>query len=272
MASARYTLNIDPEDLKPDEPIEYTKKQKMANWWHYNWKIVAVIVVLVAIAGHYILKAVTTVHPDEQIALVSAQPLPSELQTALEQALGGVMADSNGDGQVLVQVDTYTIDFTGYAEPSESEAAGGAAPGAEQDAADVGAAMTDVASNYEQVASLTRLTADIQDNQTLIFLLDDPAGFQEVGGVLASSEGAAAPDPKSLEGVDLFLWEDCPALTGLELGEYTDMLGQNAAPSEALFQGLALARRGFAEGKELKTYGAENEAFFKTLIAGAKAQ
>ena len=24
MASARYTLNIDPEDLKPDEPIEYT--------------------------------------------------------------------------------------------------------------------------------------------------------------------------------------------------------------------------------------------------------
>ena len=136
----------------------------------------------------------------------------------------------------------------------------------------MGAAMTDVASNYEQVASLTRLTADIQDNQTLIFLLDDPAGFQEVGGVLASSEGAAAPDPKSLEGVDLFLWEDCPALTGLELGEYTDMLGQNAAPSEALFQGLALARRGFAEGKELKTYGAENEAFFKTLIAGAKAQ
>ena len=35
--------------------------------------------------------------------------------------------------------------------------------------------------------------------------------------MLASSEGAAAPDPKSLEGVDLFLWEDCPALTGLEL-------------------------------------------------------
>ena len=49
MASARYTLNIDPEDLKPDEPIEYTKKQKAANWWHYNWKIVAVIAVVVAI-------------------------------------------------------------------------------------------------------------------------------------------------------------------------------------------------------------------------------
>lgn len=29
MASARYTLNIDPEDLKPDEPIEYTKKQRL---------------------------------------------------------------------------------------------------------------------------------------------------------------------------------------------------------------------------------------------------
>ena len=53
MASARYTLNIDPEDLKPDEPIEYTKKQKAANWWHYNWKIVAVIAVVVAVVGYY---------------------------------------------------------------------------------------------------------------------------------------------------------------------------------------------------------------------------
>ena len=272
MPSARYTLNIKPEDLQPDVPRELTKKEKLANWWHYHWKWVALALIALGMVGLTLKDIFGQPKPDYRIAVVTRYNIAEEATDQLSAALSAYGQDLNGDGQVLVQVDTYTIDFTGYAEPSESEAAGGAAPGAEQDAADVGAAMTDVASNYEQVASLTRLTADIQDNQTLIFLLDDPAGFQEVGGVLASSEGAAAPDPKSLEGVDLFLWEDCPALTGLELGEYTDMLGQNAAPSEALFQGLALARRGFAEGKELKTYGAENEAFFKTLIAGSKAQ
>ena len=255
MPSARYTLNIKPEDLQPDVPRELTKKEKLANWWHYHWKWVALALIALGMVGLTLKDIFGQPKPDYRIAVVTRYNIAEEATDQLSAALSAYGQDLNGDGQVLVQVDTYTIDFTGYAEPSESEAA-----------------MTDVASNYEQVASLTRLTADIQDNQTLIFLLDDPAGFQEVGGVLASSEGAAAPDPKSLEGVDLFLWEDCPALTGLELGEYTDMLGQNAAPSEALFQGLALARRGFAEGKELKTYGAENEAFFKTLIAGAKAQ
>ena len=30
MASARYTLNIKPEDLKPDEPRQLTRKEKLA--------------------------------------------------------------------------------------------------------------------------------------------------------------------------------------------------------------------------------------------------
>ena len=36
MASARYTLNIKPEDLKPDEPRQLTRKEKAANWWYYH--------------------------------------------------------------------------------------------------------------------------------------------------------------------------------------------------------------------------------------------
>ena len=48
------------------------------------------------------------------------------------------------------------------------------------------------------------------------------------------------------------------------------MLGQNAAPSEGLPGLDPGAPRLFAEGKELKTYGAENEAFLKPLIAGGK--
>ena len=36
MASARYTLHIDPEDLKPDEPRgPLTPKEKWQNFWFY---------------------------------------------------------------------------------------------------------------------------------------------------------------------------------------------------------------------------------------------
>lgn len=273
MPSARYTLNIKPEDLKPDVPRELTPKEKAANWWHYHWKWVLLAAVCLGLVGLTLRDIFGQAKPDYRVAVITRYMVDEDAAGQLGTALSAYGSDLNGDGQVLVQVDTYTLDFTGYAEPSESDAAvSQPASGAASDPGDVGAAMNDVASNYEQVANLTRLTADIQDNQTLIFLLDDPAGFQEVGEVLASRQGELPQKPKSLEGVDLYLWQDCPALTGLELGEYTDMLGQNAAPSETLFQGLYLARRGFGEGKALKKYGPENEAFFNVLIEGAKAQ
>lgn len=158
MPSARYTLNIKPEDLQPDVPRELTKKEKLANWWHYHWKWVALALIALGMVGLTLKDIFGQPKPDYRIAVVTRYNIAEEATDQLSAALSAYGQDLNGDGQVLVQVDTYTIDFTGYAEPSESEAAGGAAPGAEQDAADVGAAMTDVASNYEQVASLTRLT------------------------------------------------------------------------------------------------------------------
>lgn len=274
MPSARYTLNIKPEDIRPDAPRELTPKEKRANWWHYHWKWVLLALVCLCMVGLTLKDIFGQPKPDYRVAVITRYNVPEEAADQLSEALSVYGQDLNGDGRTLVQVDAYTVNFTGYVEPAESQAPGGeAASGSgSSEPADVGTAMNDVAANYEQVANLTRLTADLQDDQTLIFLMDDPAGFQEVGGVLASSAGALPAERTALAGVDLFLWRDCPALAGLELGEYTDMLGQNPAPSETLFQGLYLARRGFDEGRSQKKYGPENEAFFNALIQGAKAQ
>lgn len=274
MPSARYTLNIKPEDIRPDAPRELTPKEKRANWWHYHWKWVLLALVCLCMVGLTLKDIFGQPKPDYRVAVITRYNVPEEAADQLSEALSVYGQDLNGDGRTLVQVDAYTVNFTGYVEPAESQAPGGeAASGSgSSEPADVGTAMNDVAANYEQVANLTRLTADLQDDQTLIFLMDDPAGFQEVGGVLASSAGALPAERTALAGVDLFLWRDCPALAGLELGEYTDMLGQNPAPSETLFQGLYLARRGFDEGRSQKKYGPENEAFFNALIQGAKAR
>ena len=256
MASARYTLNIDPEDLKPDEPIEYTKKQKMANWWHYNWKIVAVIVVLVAIAGHYIWKAVTTVHPDEQIALVSAQPLPSELQTALEQALGGVMEDSNGDGQVLAQIRAYQVSLE---QPDTSDSA----------AQDVGEAMTEMTNGYMQMAQSTVLTADLSSGDAYIFLLDEPEAFQNSYGVLAREDGSMPDETNPLDGVEWYNWSDCPVLASLDLGEYTTMASEVVTGQEYMSR-FVVGHRSNAGDEEGKLDA--SDALFDTLTAGATAR
>ena len=39
-------------DIKPDQPVEHTKKQKAANWWHYHrWWLLAGVVLLPRVAG-----------------------------------------------------------------------------------------------------------------------------------------------------------------------------------------------------------------------------
>lgn len=256
MASARYTLNIDPEDLKPDEPIEYTKKQKAANWWHYNWKIVAVVAVLVAIAGHYVWKAITTVHPDEQIALVSAQPLPTELQTALEQALGGVMEDSNGDGQVLAQIRSYQVSLE---QPDTSGSA----------AQDVGDAMTDMTNGYMQMAQSTVLTADLASGDAYIFLVDEPEAFQNAYGVLAREDGSMPDEDNLLDGVEWYNWSDCPVLASLDLGEYNTMAGEVVTGQEYMSR-FVVGHRSNAGDEEGNLDAAD--ALFDALTAGATAR
>lgn len=256
MASARYTLNIDPEDLKPDEPIHYTKKQKMANWWHYNWKIVAVIVVLAVIAGHYLWRAVTTVHPDQQIALVSAEGMPAELQETLADALSGLVQDANGDGKNLVEIRSYQVSF---AQPDWGDS----------EAQDMGQAMAEMNSGYTQMAQSTVLTADLSEGDAVVFLLDNPEAFQNAYGLLSAADGTLPSEEDPMNGVEWFAWNDCPALAALDLGEYTNAAGETVSGQEYMSR-FVIARRGYAD-KTPKNLSA-GEALFAALTDGATAR
>ena len=136
----------------PEPPREYTKKEKAANWWHYHWMAV-VVAVLVVVFGVWIIKdTVFQTRPDVQVAYVGTSDLPTDTVTALQDALTPFCSDLNGDGKVVVQVDSYIVDFDAANESTDA---------------------------YYQMAGVTRLSAELSSGgKTYIFLLEDPEGFE----------------------------------------------------------------------------------------------
>lgn len=140
-------------DVRPDPPVQLTRKQRLQNWWDYHKWHLAVGAVLLAIAGNIVWRAVTQVRPDYQIAYVGAVPLTEEQAAAWEDGLAVLGTDCNGDGKVVVRLEQYLT--TG---------AGG-----------------DVEYAY---ASNVRLMADLDGRDCYFFLLEDPESFQKSYDIL----------------------------------------------------------------------------------------
>ena len=179
----------------PEPPREYTKKEKAANWWHYHWMAV-VVAVLVVVFGVWIIKdTVFQTRPDVQVAYVGTSDLPTDTVTALQDALTPFCSDLNGDGKVVVQVDSYTVDFDAANESTDA---------------------------YYQMAGVTRLSAELSSGgKTYIFLLEDPEGFETQTGALQYLDGTVPDDPETTDAdwrEMVYRWTDCPVLTGLDLG------------------------------------------------------
>ena len=85
MASARYTLNIKPEDLKPDEPRQLTRKEKLANWWYYHrlhvgiGAAVLVILICTSMCAWYITRVKTRVTKAIYILCVFSMVVPFQM-------------------------------------------------------------------------------------------------------------------------------------------------------------------------------------------------
>lgn len=195
-----------PRPAAPDKPLtaQEQKKRSRANWWYYNWGIVAVaamVIVGVAYVAHGLL---TTVDPDYTVAVVTAEALPDEAVQRLQTALADYAEDANGDGAVVVQVNNYTW------------------------SAD--AALTDM---NGQMAGATQMNTDLANGESKIWILDDPEGFEQAYGALSEKLGAEWQ-------TKLIPWRSQPALSGLELGSYnTAADGARLLISRAALPGTA---------------------------------
>ena len=197
MASYRYERDLTPEDLAPRPERHYTRRERWANWWDYNLKWVVLGGIAAAFVGYcFIGQYFFTVHEDYNVAAVAPYFLPDGVVSALETELARYGDDLNGDGQVVVKVNVYTLDYSGEDLQTESDA-------------------------YLTMAGTTKLAADVQGGLSAVFLLADPAGFEDSTGSLRYLDGglpAAESDDDWWNMV--YRWQDCPVLAGLNLGEY----------------------------------------------------
>ena len=234
-------------DHTPEPPREYTKTEKAANWWHYHWVIVVVVALLVIFGGWIIKDTVFQTRPDVQIGYVGIHDLPADTVTALQDALVPYCQDLNGDGKVVVQVDTYLVDFD-----------------AENDSTDA----------YNQMAGVTRLSAELSSGgKTYIFLMEDPESFengtsalQYLDGTVPDDPDTATPDWREM----VYRWTDCPVLTGLDLGSYDGytLLDDATGTNQSVLSTLYIGRRGVWDEKQVDTYAGCAE-LWDALTAGA---
>ena len=154
-------------DVKPDEKIEYTKQEKLRNWWQYHkWWLLAGVLVLAAGADILVhMLGLGQVKPDYQVAYVASIPPGDEAAAALEAAMASLGEDCNGDGRITVQVHVY---------------------------ADMSVSPDPDAAHYAAAAQV-RLMADMESCESYFFLCENPEAFQENYQILAREDGAPLP-------------------------------------------------------------------------------
>ena len=228
-------------DVKPDEKVELTPAEKRKNWWYYNkWYVAAGVLLVLAAANliwNWLGRGEPT--PDYRIAYVGAQPMPGDTAAAIEANFAALGEDLNGDGQVLVQLRQYVSN-------------------PDTDPASVAAASV-------------KLMADVMDQESFFFLLEDPDSFQKTYHTLSRLDGTLPEEGDDSTGDSALLWKDCPVLAGMELGDYSyDVFGGDiSGSSDAFASGLFIARRGFWRA-EPPEWQAGYQALWEKLLAGAR--
>lgn len=235
------TEQYQPE--KTPQPQDLDWKRRASNWWYYHKFQLLAAVVCVGLAVMIVSETVNQVRPDYQVAYVGIYKLPAGTSESLTLALQQFGRDINGDGQVVVQINEYTVDFN--AEETNPDA-------------------------YNQMAGVTQLSTDLGSGAgSYIFLLEDPAGFQEQSGCLQYLDGTVGdPDvpPTDWENM-VYRWTDCPVLAGLELGTYQDY-NNDYYENQLVLQDLYVARRGVWDPEQADNFEGCAD-LWNALTAGA---
>ena len=232
-------LNWKFRDVKPDGPAPaLTARQKLANWWHYSKWFVAAGAVLLYIAGDLAASALGAgqMQPDYQIAYVGSTAPPGHTGPGGAGAIAPRGGGPNGDGRAEAVLHQYLVGD-----------------------------VLDENAGYAYANQVT-LMGDLESCDSCFFLLENAETFQTGYAALADAGGGLA------EGAAAYSipWAECPALTDLDLGGYTEeVLGrESSGDNQDRLAGLQLARRGFWQDRTCENLDACS-ALWDTLTKGA---
>ena len=149
---------MDQISMKKPQMKEETRK-KIDNFWYYYKIHVLVVVFILFVAGVFIKDIVTKVDYDYSVAFVTEEMMTDEEISSIQSVLEKEAEDLNGDGEIHVEVQNYTIPQGDSADPQLV------------------------------AAGQTKLTVDIQDGTSMIFFLS-PGCYESYkdSGVLPEDE------------------------------------------------------------------------------------
>ena len=226
MASPRYTLNIEPEDLVQEEEIQLTKKEKFANWLHYSKYGIILVAFLIILAVWMIHDVRTRVLPDYQFALVTPTYINGDLLAWLEGELETRVEDVNGDGQVRVHVAYYQLDYNRNREVANLDST--------------------VQGNEETMAAEMGISTDLAVSESIIFITDNFEAMQESVPIFAFLDAPSyypAEDEQDDYEKMYIRWGDSELMTGLNLpGEFQPPEGE-ALTAQEFFADFQIAMR-----------------------------
>ena len=149
---------MDQISMKKPQMKEETRK-KIDNFWYYYKIHVLVVVFILFVAGVFIKDIVTKEDYDYSVAFVTEEMMTNEEISSIQSVFEREAEDLNGDGEIHVEVQNYTIPQGDSADPQLV------------------------------AAGQTKLTVDIQDGTSMIFFLS-PGCYESYkdSGVLPADE------------------------------------------------------------------------------------
>lgn len=149
---------MDKISMKKPQMKEETRK-KIDNFWYYYKIHVLVVVFILFVASVFIKDIVTKVDYDYSVAFVTEEMMTNEEISSIQSVFEGEAEDLNGDGEIHVEVQNYTIPQGDSADPQLV------------------------------AAGQTKLTVDIQEGTSMIFFLS-PGCYESYkdSGVLPADE------------------------------------------------------------------------------------
>ena len=124
--------------------------------------------------------------------------------------------------------------------------------------------------NDEALAALHNGSGVVQGALSSIFILYDPAGFQQTTGTLRYLDGSLPQSDADSDWWNMvYRWTDCPVLAGLDLGDYaSDAVQSESGSSQELMSRYYIGIRG-AWNKDSAGLLEGGEELWNKLTAGA---
>ncbi|WP_283610050.1 hypothetical protein [Faecalispora anaeroviscerum] len=192
MARDRYLWNAGEETIHRDgEAVTLqTPKGKWENFWYYHKFHLLIALVVIALIVSFVYELTTKEEPDYQIGVLTQTKFSDEAATVLEQKIARYGKDLNGDGRVIVRVNSYLIVMEEGKEVSDPSF---------------------------QMASVAKFLSDLEAGDSMIFLTDDASfrAHQKTRQMFSNLDGTVPKAGKEKEAAMRLPWKDAKPLSSL---------------------------------------------------------